>query len=145
MKNLTLVVLIIFLPFVLNAQTQPDEPLKLIGTIPIPGLHDGDFDHFAVDSLGQRLFLTAEENSAVEVFDLGTHDGDEQLVSLLDQGPPSGDVPWDHSSRAATEHVHAEELLGLLADRSRDRDEPGNLPPRRAPPFVIQRHPLLPS
>jgi DNA-binding beta-propeller fold protein YncE len=73
MRKLMLVILIFIVQFSLHAQSQPDEPLKLIGTIPIPGLHDGDFDHFAVDSRGQRLFLTAEENSAVEVFDLGTN------------------------------------------------------------------------
>ena len=36
-----------------------------------PGLHDGDF--VWLDSPGQRLFLAAEENSAVEVMDLRTN------------------------------------------------------------------------
>jgi len=49
-------------------------PLKMLRAIPIPGLKDGDFDHFAVDLAGDRLFLTAEKNSAVEVFDLNTND-----------------------------------------------------------------------
>jgi DNA-binding beta-propeller fold protein YncE len=48
-------------------------PLKLLKSIPIPGLKDGDFDHFTVDLPGHRLFLTAEKNSAVEVFDLNTN------------------------------------------------------------------------
>jgi DNA-binding beta-propeller fold protein YncE len=48
-------------------------PLKLLQTIPIPGLKEGDFDHFAVDLAGHRLFLTAEKNSAVEVFDLNAN------------------------------------------------------------------------
>ncbi len=48
-------------------------PLKMLQTIPIPGLKDGDFDHFTVDLAGHRLFLTAEKNSAVEVFDLNTN------------------------------------------------------------------------
>ena len=39
----------------------------------MPGLHDGDFDHFALDLAGQRLFLAAEDNSAVEVLDLRTN------------------------------------------------------------------------
>jgi DNA-binding beta-propeller fold protein YncE len=56
----------------LQAQSTGGEPLKLVQTIPLPKLHDGDFDHFAVDLPGQRLFLAAEENSAVEVFDLRT-------------------------------------------------------------------------
>ena len=56
----------------LNMHAKDSEPLVLINTISLPELHDGDFDHFAVDVPGQRLFLAAEENSAVEVFDLRT-------------------------------------------------------------------------
>jgi DNA-binding beta-propeller fold protein YncE len=44
-------------------------PLKLVGTIPLPTLGEGDFDHFAKDIEGHRLFLTAEKNGSVEVFD----------------------------------------------------------------------------
>lgn len=55
------------------AWAQDTMPLKLVQTIPLPALHDGDFDHFAVDLQGHRLFLTAEENSAFEVFDLRTN------------------------------------------------------------------------
>src|ERR1700730_15894481 len=54
-------------------QSQVEQPLKLIQSIPLPGLHDGDLDHFALDTAGHRLFLTAEDNSAVEVIDLRTH------------------------------------------------------------------------
>jgi DNA-binding beta-propeller fold protein YncE len=35
----------------------------------LPGF-TGDFDHFAVDLKGKRLFLTAEDHKTVEVFDL---------------------------------------------------------------------------
>lgn len=56
-----------------KAYCQVNGPLKLIQTMPMPALHDGDFDHFAVDVENQRLFLTAEENAAVEVFDLRTN------------------------------------------------------------------------
>lgn len=48
------------------------EPMTLIQTVPLPDLHEGDFDHFAVDPAGHRLFLTAEQG-VVEVFDLGTN------------------------------------------------------------------------
>jgi DNA-binding beta-propeller fold protein YncE len=44
-------------------------PLKLVGTIPLPVLGEGDFDHFAKDVEGHRLFLAAEKNGSVEVFD----------------------------------------------------------------------------
>jgi DNA-binding beta-propeller fold protein YncE len=50
-----------------------DLPLRLLQTIPLPNLKSGDFDHFAVDFEHNRLFLTAEENNAVEVFDLRTN------------------------------------------------------------------------
>jgi DNA-binding beta-propeller fold protein YncE len=52
---------------------QQKEPLSFVQSIPLPALHDGDFDHFAVDLASHRLFLTAEKNAAVEVFDLQTN------------------------------------------------------------------------
>src|SRR5712664_1787465 len=55
-------------------------PLKLVATIPLPGLKDGDFDHFAPDVDGHRLFLTAEENGKVEVLDTSTN----QLIHTID-------------------------------------------------------------
>jgi YVTN family beta-propeller protein len=48
---------------------QTKEPLKLVTTIPLTGLKDGDFDHFAPDVDGHRLFLTDEENDKVDVLD----------------------------------------------------------------------------
>jgi len=62
------------------AGAQQKEPLKLLNSIPVPGLHDGDFDHFLVDLPGNRLFATAEENSKVLVFDLRTN----KLIHTLD-------------------------------------------------------------
>ena len=59
--------LLMSLPFVTAAQEKT--PLKLVATIPLPGLKDGDFDHFAVDLDGHRLFLTAEENDKLEILD----------------------------------------------------------------------------
>jgi DNA-binding beta-propeller fold protein YncE len=58
---------LMFLPFVAPAQDK--SPLKLVATIPLPGLKDGDFDHFAVDLDSHRLFLTAEENDKLEILD----------------------------------------------------------------------------
>src|SRR5215472_13589277 len=57
----------------LSASSRAQTPLKLEQTIPLPGLKEGDFDHFAVDLAGQLLFLTAEKNAAVEVFDFQTN------------------------------------------------------------------------
>ncbi|MEQ1472939.1 MAG: YncE family protein, partial [Candidatus Acidiferrum sp.] len=51
-------------------RTQPAKsPLKLLQSIPLPALKAGDFDHFAIDLDGHRLFLTAEENGKLLVFD----------------------------------------------------------------------------
>jgi hypothetical protein len=52
-----------------SLRAQDHAPLKLVATIPLPGLHDGDFDHFAPDIAGHRLFLTGEENEKVVVLD----------------------------------------------------------------------------
>jgi DNA-binding beta-propeller fold protein YncE len=43
--------------------------LQLLNTIEMPGV-SGDVDHFALDSGGQRLFLAAEDNGTIKVFDL---------------------------------------------------------------------------
>jgi DNA-binding beta-propeller fold protein YncE len=101
-KLITLAVMVLAVtPFTLRSQTDPTEetkttsknkaagqsqstvepmqtpkgkqPLKLIRTTPLPGF-TGDFDHFALDLNGKRLFLTAEDHKTVEVFDLdGKH------------------------------------------------------------------------
>ena len=61
----------VVLPIALEARDKA--PLKLVATIPLPGLKDGDFDHFALDIKGHRLFLTAEENDKLEVLDTSTN------------------------------------------------------------------------
>jgi len=72
MKKSIAVILFIF-ACTSGVWAQVPGPLKLIQTIPLPGLKDGDFDHFQVDLPGKRLFLAAEDNSAVEVIDLTTN------------------------------------------------------------------------
>lgn len=73
MKRLLLALLAVVVALSANSRAEDKAPLELVATIPLPGLHDGDFDHFAVDLEGHRLFLTAEENSQVEVFDTDTN------------------------------------------------------------------------
>src|SRR4029077_2014102 len=60
--------MIVFIAVVVAA-AQSKPPLRLVQTIPLPDLKEGDFDHFAMDLAGNRLFLTAEANNAVEVLD----------------------------------------------------------------------------
>jgi DNA-binding beta-propeller fold protein YncE len=47
------------------------EPLRLLSRTDLPG-YQGDFDHFAVDVRGGRLFLAGEDKGTLEVFDLRT-------------------------------------------------------------------------
>ncbi|HZZ92186.1 MAG TPA: cytochrome D1 domain-containing protein [Usitatibacter sp.] len=46
-----------------------EPPLKLIGRTDVPGF-EGDFDHFAADVKGNRLFLAGEDKGTLEVFEL---------------------------------------------------------------------------
>ena len=73
---LSAVILVLLMP----AWGNEKAPLKLVQSTPLPELHDGDFDHFAVDLKGNRLFSTAEENEKVLVFDLKTN----QLIHTID-------------------------------------------------------------
>jgi DNA-binding beta-propeller fold protein YncE len=50
----------------------PELPLRTVASVPLPGIA-GDFDHFAVDEKGERLFLAGEDHKTLEVFDLKTN------------------------------------------------------------------------
>jgi len=80
MKRRQLVICALWVALALRCQGQDHPPLKLIATIPLPGLHDGDFDHFAPDVDGHRLFLTGEENEKVLVLDTNTN----QLIHTIE-------------------------------------------------------------
>ncbi len=56
-----------------QTRTIVNSPLKLLTSIPLPALKEGDFDHFAIDLEGHRLFLTAEENGKLLVFDTNSN------------------------------------------------------------------------
>ncbi len=73
MKRTQYLVLALMSALAVNAAAQAAAPWKLVATIPLPGLHDGDFDHFAPDIDGHRLFLTGEENEKVLVLDTETN------------------------------------------------------------------------
>jgi DNA-binding beta-propeller fold protein YncE len=55
-----------------NLHAATKEPLTLIKTQPVLDVQGGDFDHFAVDLKHNRLFVTAEEQNTIEVFNLKT-------------------------------------------------------------------------
>jgi len=73
MKQVQCLVLFLLAGFAVGSSAQDAAPLKLVATIPLTGLHDGDFDHFAPDIEGHRLFLTGEENEKVLVLDTATN------------------------------------------------------------------------
>ena len=67
-----------------TVEAQEKPPLKLVATTPMPGF-TGDFDHFGVDLKGNRLFLAAEDQKTIEVFDLRTGD---RINSIKGFGQP---------------------------------------------------------
>jgi DNA-binding beta-propeller fold protein YncE len=69
MKKRLALLSILSLVFVARVQGQVAAPLKLIQTIPLPGV-PGALDHMGIDVRGQRLFVPAEQHQTVEVIDL---------------------------------------------------------------------------
>jgi DNA-binding beta-propeller fold protein YncE len=59
-------------------------PLRLTQSVALPGI-SGDFDHFAVDLNGHRLFLAGEDHKTIEVLSLTTG---KSLISLTGFGTP---------------------------------------------------------
>jgi DNA-binding beta-propeller fold protein YncE len=70
MRKSNLPFLALFL-IAIGLHAQADPPLRLIKTIFLPG-YVGDFEHFAADIKGNRLFLIAEDHKTVEVLDVRT-------------------------------------------------------------------------
>lgn len=70
----------VILALAVGSSAQESAPLKLAHATPLPDLHDGDFDHLTPDLAGNRLFVTAEENSKVLVFDLQSN----KLIRTID-------------------------------------------------------------
>jgi DNA-binding beta-propeller fold protein YncE len=70
--------------FAVKTYAQEKLPLRLVATTPMPGF-TGDFDHFGLDLKGNRLFLAAEDQKTVEVFNLQTG---ERVHSIKGFGHP---------------------------------------------------------
>jgi DNA-binding beta-propeller fold protein YncE len=68
---------------------QEKAPLRLVQTIDVPGARH--WDHFGVDLKGNRLFVSSEEEPAVEVFDLRTN---KHLQSLTEFKEPHNVLPF---------------------------------------------------
>ena len=86
----SLFILMLALLFAVEAPAQEKAPLRLVQTITVPGVVR-KWDHFGVDLKGNRLFVSSEEDPAVEVFDLRTN---EHLKSLTDFKEPHNVLPF---------------------------------------------------
>jgi DNA-binding beta-propeller fold protein YncE len=72
MKRTFAIVMVVLGLLAVRTQGQESAPLKLLQTYKLPADVKGNFDHFAVDLTGNRLFATPEAYKAVLVFDLKT-------------------------------------------------------------------------
>lgn len=90
---------------------QEKAPLTLVKTIDVPGARK--WDHFGVDLRGNRLFVTSEEEPAVEVFDLKTN---EHLRSLTDFKEPHNVLPFPEMKKIFVVDGEASEVKILDYD-----------------------------
>jgi DNA-binding beta-propeller fold protein YncE len=85
----SLFILAVALACAMQSSAQEKAPLRLVQTVDVPGARK--WDHFGVDLRGNRLFVTSEEEPAVEVFDLKTN---KHLQSLTDFKEPHNVLPF---------------------------------------------------
>jgi DNA-binding beta-propeller fold protein YncE len=71
MKKMYAICLTLIAAFAIPAHSQAPAPLRLIQTIPLPGI-SGALDHMGIDVKRQRLFVPAETHHTVSVLDLKT-------------------------------------------------------------------------
>jgi DNA-binding beta-propeller fold protein YncE len=72
MKRTIAILLVMCGLFAAKMQGQETAPLKVVQTYKLPADVKGNFDHFAIDLAGNRLFATPEAYKAVLVIDLKT-------------------------------------------------------------------------
>src|SRR6202022_2595562 len=94
MKKLP-VVLALLLVWVAKSPAQEKAPLRLVQTVSVPGLAR-KWDHFGVDLKGNRLFVTSEEEPAIEIFDLKTN---MHLRSLTEFKEPHNVMPFPEMNK----------------------------------------------
>src|SRR6202035_613249 len=68
----TVVALSLVLQFACTAVAQEKPPLRLVTKIPVPRM-TGTWDHLTGDATGKRMFISAQEDQVVRVFDLKTN------------------------------------------------------------------------
>jgi DNA-binding beta-propeller fold protein YncE len=87
-RVLMLVACLFVILLALTGKAQTDAPLKLVQTIPMPGVQ-GRLDHITVDVKGKRLFIPAngENQNTVEVIDI---QAGKRIASIPGQSKPQG-------------------------------------------------------
>src|SRR5579864_7928220 len=88
MRYLYSICLISFAAFAIQARSQETAPLRLVQSIPMPGVQ-GRMDHLGVDVKGRRLFAAAlgDNQNTVEVIDLKAG---KRVCSIPGQSKPQG-------------------------------------------------------
>src|SRR5580698_1692448 len=97
--------------FAVQSPAQEKTPLKLVQTITVPGARK--WDHFGVDLKGNRLFVTSEEEPAVEVFNLKTG---EHIRSLTEFKEPHNVIPFPELKKIYVVDGEASEIKILDYD-----------------------------
>ena len=103
------VVLAIVVSWVMQSPAQEKPPLKLVQTVSVPGLAR-KWDHFGVDLKGNRLFVTSEEEPAIEIFDLKTN---MHLRSLTEFKEPHNVLPLPELNKIYVVDGEASEIKVL--------------------------------
>jgi DNA-binding beta-propeller fold protein YncE len=110
MKKLIFIVVLAAV-FAVQSPAQEKAPLKLVQTISAPA--GRKWDHFGVDLNGNRLFVSSEEEPAVEVFNLKTG---EHIRSLTDFKEPHNVIPFPDTKKIYVVDGGASELKILDYD-----------------------------
>ena len=103
------VVLAIVVSWAMQSPAQEKAPLKLVQTVSVPGLAR-KWDHFGVDLKGNRLFVTSEEEPAIEIFDLKTN---MHLRSLTEFKEPHNVMPFPEMNKIYVVDGEASEIKVL--------------------------------
>jgi DNA-binding beta-propeller fold protein YncE len=90
---------------------QEKAPLKLVQTISVEGARH--WDHFGVDLKGNRLFVSSEEEPAIEVYDLKTY---KHITSLTDFKEPHNVLPLPDQKKIYVVDGAASEIAVLDYD-----------------------------
>lgn len=106
-----LFILTLALVCAVEVPAQEKAPLRLVQTITVPGARK--WDHFGVDLKGNRLFVTSEEEPAVEVFDLRTN---QHLQTLTEFKEPHNVLPFPELKRIFVVDGEASEIKILDYD-----------------------------